>query len=407
MILFGAMFRCVDPILTIAAILSTRSPFVSPLEKRQEADSARLYFAIQRRIGTGPGGAGIDFSSHNKSDHLSLIRAYDEWLQARDKGTATEVDFCQKKFLSRAALKTIADTKRQLAEQLGEIGFLGTDSRKVSIRKMERSRNGDGVLEATGDRFNFNSKNTKVRPFCFSRAPLILPLPSLPALSLLNLPFSVTQMIRAVLTAGLYPNLVRIDPPEARFIQIAPGAVAAPTNPRQLRLVVPKDLSALLTSSHIPSTSSLSTSSSRSPFPTSSIPSFSSSLSGPTSVSLFDREFVHLHPSSVLFSIGDYESSWLVYYQRIRTKKVYIRDATMIFPYPVLLFGGALDVQHSAGIGPSSPCAISFPLSLPLPLPVLVLVLALFSPPIRSQLIASFLCLVLSCSTTLLLFQVQ
>ena len=32
-----AMFRCVDPVLTIAACLSYRSPFFAPLDKRDEA----------------------------------------------------------------------------------------------------------------------------------------------------------------------------------------------------------------------------------------------------------------------------------------------------------------------------------------------------------------------------------
>lgn len=37
MILFGAIFRCLDPILTIAAIMSFKSPFYSPMEQRDEA----------------------------------------------------------------------------------------------------------------------------------------------------------------------------------------------------------------------------------------------------------------------------------------------------------------------------------------------------------------------------------
>ena len=37
-LLLGAVFRCVGPALTIAASLSTRSPFMSPFDKREEAD---------------------------------------------------------------------------------------------------------------------------------------------------------------------------------------------------------------------------------------------------------------------------------------------------------------------------------------------------------------------------------
>ena len=44
MILFGAIFRCLDPVLTIAAALSFKSPFVRPFGKETEADIARAKF---------------------------------------------------------------------------------------------------------------------------------------------------------------------------------------------------------------------------------------------------------------------------------------------------------------------------------------------------------------------------
>ena len=56
----GTIFRALDPVLTIAAGLSFRSPFVAPFEKREEADKARKKFA-----------AG------NRSDHLTLLKAYE------------------------------------------------------------------------------------------------------------------------------------------------------------------------------------------------------------------------------------------------------------------------------------------------------------------------------------------
>jgi ATP-dependent RNA helicase DHX57 len=37
MLLFGSIFGCLDPILTIASIMSLKSPFASPMEKREEA----------------------------------------------------------------------------------------------------------------------------------------------------------------------------------------------------------------------------------------------------------------------------------------------------------------------------------------------------------------------------------
>ena len=44
-----------------------------------------------------------------------------------------------------------------------------------------------------------------------------------------------------------------------------------------------------------------------------------------------------------------YRVPWLVYYQKVKTSKVFLRDATMVPPYALLLFGGTLDVLHEKG----------------------------------------------------------
>ena len=56
---------------------------------------------------------------------------------------------------------------------------------------------------------------------------------------------------------------------------------------------------------------------------------------------------VELHPSSANAETAHFESRWLVYYEKVRTKAVYLRDSTMITPYPLLLFGGAVKVKHA------------------------------------------------------------
>lgn len=37
MLLYGALFRCVDPVVTIAATISYKSPFIAPMEQRAGA----------------------------------------------------------------------------------------------------------------------------------------------------------------------------------------------------------------------------------------------------------------------------------------------------------------------------------------------------------------------------------
>lgn len=57
---------------------------------------------------------------------------------------------------------------------------------------------------------------------------------------------------------------------------------------------------------------------------------------------------VFLHPSSALFKQGStsYTIPWLVYFQKVRTSKVFLRDASVVPPYALLLFGGVIDILH-------------------------------------------------------------
>jgi ATP-dependent RNA helicase DHX29 len=43
-LLTAALFRCLDPALTIAAALNSKSPFISPFGHEQEADRAKIAF---------------------------------------------------------------------------------------------------------------------------------------------------------------------------------------------------------------------------------------------------------------------------------------------------------------------------------------------------------------------------
>jgi len=67
--LYGVVMNCIDPILTIAATVSAKSPFVSPFDNREQADEAK-----QRFLEGGIGGeGGCD------SDLLCMLNAYLAW----------------------------------------------------------------------------------------------------------------------------------------------------------------------------------------------------------------------------------------------------------------------------------------------------------------------------------------
>ena len=107
--------RCADPALTLAAALSVKSPFVAPYGRRNEADESKANWAV------------------GASDHLAVLRAYQAWdaLPNERKRWA----FCAEHFLSHKALQTIAQTKRELLENLWEIGFIrpGASARKADL----------------------------------------------------------------------------------------------------------------------------------------------------------------------------------------------------------------------------------------------------------------------------------
>lgn len=56
-LVLGCMLGCLDPVLTIAALLSQRNPFVMPMSKKEQADQAKRRFA--QVMGGGGGGGSV------------------------------------------------------------------------------------------------------------------------------------------------------------------------------------------------------------------------------------------------------------------------------------------------------------------------------------------------------------
>lgn len=115
LILLSGIFSCVDVAITIAAILSSKSPFVTPLGARQRADAARLAF------------------KRGDSDLLTAYNAYKTWKTVCMTPGISEMQFCHKNFLSSQNLSNIEDLKSQLLASLDDAGFvhLPPDSRRV------------------------------------------------------------------------------------------------------------------------------------------------------------------------------------------------------------------------------------------------------------------------------------
>ena len=242
MLLYGSMLGCLDPVLTIAAVLSGRSPFVAPLEKREEADLAKKLFA------------------EDQSDHLTILNAYNGWQEAKKLGKSSEFAFTRENFLSWRALEGIADLRNQFTELLNESGFLGSSGKKKGGSRF-RGRQRGVVLQTDPEWVKANRHADNKR------------------------------LLKSILVAGLYPNLIKVEP--------APRRDAPPR------------LSFLAENGR--------------------------------------TEKIQIHPSSINFEAKSFITRWLVYHERVQTTAIYVRDCTAVTPYQLLLFGGKIEVQHAQG----------------------------------------------------------
>jgi ATP-dependent RNA helicase DHX57 len=53
-----------------------------------------------------------------------------------------------------------------------------------------------------------------------------------------------------------------------------------------------------------------------------------------------DDGYVALHPSSVNSNVGVFNSPFLIYQEKIKTSRIFIRDCTMVNVVPLILFSG-------------------------------------------------------------------
>jgi ATP-dependent RNA helicase DHX57 len=244
LLLFGAMFRCVRPTLTLAAALSCRTPFLAPIEKRDEADAAR-----QRAF--GPHAADV------RSDHARLLQAYDAFQAAARLGRRAEREFCEAAFVSANVMRQIMGTRQQLESLLFESGFVS--------RRRDQAR-GDAI-----DEHDVNSDSTRI--------------------------------LKAVLCAALYPNVVHADMPDERYAKVVAGAVAVGAESREIRY------------------------------------------------RLKSHERVFMHPQSINFHAREYgQCPYLVYFEIVTTSKPYVRESTALTGYGLLLLGGGeIEVDAEKG----------------------------------------------------------
>ncbi|CAH8453976.1 unnamed protein product [Schistosoma intercalatum] len=107
LLIFGALFGCLEPILAVASCLTFRDPFEVPLEKQQEADRCR-----------------IELSQNSLSDHwvfATVIQSY--------QGLNSQMErhqFCRRYFLNERTIKDIIRLMNDYAQLLYERRYIAT-----------------------------------------------------------------------------------------------------------------------------------------------------------------------------------------------------------------------------------------------------------------------------------------
>ncbi|KAM4720248.1 ATP-dependent RNA helicase dhx29 [Anableps anableps] len=220
MLIYGAILGCLEPIATIAAAITEKSPFSTPMNRKEEANLAKAALATAN------------------SDHLTIYNAYMGWKSSQTEGLRAEMSYCRKHFLNRTALITIEDVKYELMRMMEQAGFWS--SRSSSSRSKQQAA---------------------------------------------SLSKQQVCTLNAALTAGLYDSVARVlcNPPVDGLERVA-CTVETPQGRAQV------------------------------------------------------------HPSSVNRNLQVH--GWLLYQEKVKYTKIYLRDTTLISPFPMLLFGGDIDIQH-------------------------------------------------------------
>ena len=106
MLVTGVVTKCLDPVLTAAACMSSRDPFIVPTGMRDEAQRARRAFS-------------------ERSDHLAVLRAYQEWRAIiAEEGMDSACRWARDNFLSVQGLQTLTSLRAQLLNELTRTGLV-------------------------------------------------------------------------------------------------------------------------------------------------------------------------------------------------------------------------------------------------------------------------------------------
>lgn len=158
MIVLGIIFRCLDPMIVLGAAAHERPLLVNPPDKKREQHAAR------QRLAKG-----------SQSDHMVLLNAFRVAREVSTRKGFEAEEVMNRFFIHRGAFKSIDATARQIEEIL------------IDAKLVERGNASSGTRQYGGRMLNQNSGSEEV--------------------------------IKALLAAGLYPNIAVLHGPRSKMFR--------------------------------------------------------------------------------------------------------------------------------------------------------------------------------------------
>ena len=129
LMVYGATFGCFEACLTVAAVLTARSPFVSPQDKREESKAARTSVAP------------------NQGDLICDLRAYEKWSEQKSQLNHRDLRlWCEQNFLSMQTLTDISSNRSQYLSSLQDAGFIPPHRDPSSMPSSLNAHNNNSAL---------------------------------------------------------------------------------------------------------------------------------------------------------------------------------------------------------------------------------------------------------------------
>ncbi|CAH2043766.1 unnamed protein product, partial [Iphiclides podalirius] len=122
LLLLATLFGCLDRAASVAAVWSFKDPFQLVIGKEKEVDAAKRSLTLGE-----------------PSDHVAISEAILQWEQCRS--WKEKRAFAYEHFLSNSTLELLADMKRQLGNNLKQMGFLASGD----VRSNWENRNANNL----------------------------------------------------------------------------------------------------------------------------------------------------------------------------------------------------------------------------------------------------------------------